>query len=46
MTQKAKVSEKTIKRDIRHLQDLNLLTRTNGRKSGYWQVNQQGIGKG
>lgn len=38
MTQKTKVSEKTIKRDIRQLQDWGLLSRSGGRKIGHWEV--------
>ena len=40
MTQKTKVSEKTIKRDIRQLQDWGLLSRSGGRKIGHWEVHK------
>ena len=36
MTQKVKVSEKTIKRELATLQELGILTREGGRKDGRW----------
>ena len=38
MTQKAKVSEKTIKRELATLQEKGILTREGGRKEGKWVV--------
>ena len=38
MTQKAKVSEKTIKRELATLQEKGILTREGGRKDGRWVV--------
>ncbi|MCR4664990.1 MAG: DeoR family transcriptional regulator [Paludibacteraceae bacterium] len=38
MTQKLKVSEKTIKRDIATLQEAGFLVREGGRKDGKWQI--------
>ena len=38
MTQKAKVSEKTIKRELATLQEKGILTREGGRKEGKWVI--------
>lgn len=38
MTQKAKVSEKTIKRELATLQKKGILTREGGRKEGKWVI--------
>ena len=38
MTQKVKVSEKTIKRELATLQELGILTREGGRKDGRWVI--------
>ncbi len=38
MTQKIKVSEKTIKREMALLQEMGLLIREGGRKEGRWVV--------
>ena len=38
MTQKVKVSEKTIKRELATLQELGILSREGGRKDGLWVI--------
>ena len=38
MTQKTKVSEKTIKRELATLQEKGILTREGGRKEGKWVI--------
>ena len=38
MTQKLKVSEKTIKRDITTLRETGFLVREGGRRDGKWQI--------
>ena len=38
MTQKVKVSEKTIKRELATLRELGILTREGGRKDGRWVI--------
>lgn len=38
MSQKAGVTERTIKRDLKYLQILGLLQRTGSRKDGQWRV--------
>ena len=38
MTQKVKVSEKTIKRELATLQEKGILTREGGRKDGHWVI--------
>ena len=38
MTQKVKVSEKTIKRELATLQELGILTREGDRKDGRWEI--------
>lgn len=38
MTQKAKVSEKTIKRELATLQEKGILTREGCRKEGKWVI--------
>ena len=38
MTQKIKVSEKTIKRELANLQEKGILTREGGRKEGKWVI--------
>ncbi|MBQ6084522.1 MAG: putative DNA binding domain-containing protein [Bacteroidales bacterium] len=40
MTQKMKVSEKTVKRELAALQEKGILTREGGRKSGRWVIKQ------
>lgn len=41
MTQKMKVSEKTIKRELAALQEKGILTREGGRKGGRWVIKQE-----
>lgn len=41
MTQKMKVSEKTIKRELAALQEKGVLTREGGRKGGRWVIKQE-----
>ena len=40
MTQKMKVSEKTIKRELAALQEMGVLVREGGRKGGRWIIKQ------
>ena len=38
MTEKLKVSEKTIRRELSNLQEKGVLVREGGRKSGKWKI--------